>query len=81
MAGWLLSSEPSLPAAASAVVLRLSPETCAGAGRSPQEAPLRLRLDGGHRRSDFSSGPTQASSPLGGEPGADSWKEEKQEWA
>ena len=39
------------------------------AGRSPQEAPLRLRLDGGHRRSDFSSGPTQASSPLGESPG------------
>ena len=39
---------------------RCGPEAVPGnvgrAGRSPQEAPLRLRLDGGHRRSDFSSG-------------------------
>ena len=39
---------------------RCGPEAAPGnvgrAGRSPQEAPLRLRLDGGHRRSDFSSG-------------------------
>lgn len=79
MAGWMLSSGPSLPAFASAVVLRLLQKRVQGWSGALRR-PLRLRLAGGHREVCLLVW-GQPGLTLGGEPGADSWKEEQQEWA
>lgn len=69
MAGWMLSSEPSLPAAAGAVVLRLLPETCAGLVGALRRPLCGRDWMGAIAGLPFRLGPAQASSPSGESPG------------